>query len=121
MSLRLLGLGFVTLAVFLEAVGQLAFKHGVERAQAGNGIGDLFLHLWRHPPVLLGILCFTSEAVLWTMALRLLDVSVAFPAGSLCFVFVAVLSRFWLREMVGLERWIGVGLILAGVAVIGSS
>ena len=30
MSLRVLGLTFVTIAVLFEAVGQLAFKHGAE-------------------------------------------------------------------------------------------
>ena len=81
----------------------------------------LFRGLWRNRSVAVGIVCFAIEAVLWTMALRLLDVSVAFPAGSLCFVFVALLSRLWLQEQVGLERWIGVGLILGGVVVIGLS
>jgi undecaprenyl phosphate-alpha-L-ara4N flippase subunit ArnE len=55
------------------------------------------------------------------MALRLLDVSIAYPASSLCFVFVALLSKFWLQEQVGLERWIGLGFILGGVVLIGLS
>ena len=121
MSLRLLGLTFVTMAVLFEAVGQLAFKYGAENARAEGGIGGLFRRLWRHRSVVLGIMCFAIEAVLWTMALRLLDVSIAFPAGSLCFIFVALLSRFWLKEQVGLERWIGVILILGGVIMIGLS
>jgi undecaprenyl phosphate-alpha-L-ara4N flippase subunit ArnE len=55
------------------------------------------------------------------MALRLLDVSIAFPASSLCFVFVGLLSKFWLQEQVGLERWVGLGFILGGVVLIGLS
>ena len=121
MSLRLLGLTFVTIAVLFEAVGQLAFKHGAEHAHVGSGIGSFFGRLWRNRSVAVGIACFAVEIVLWTMALRLLDVSMAFPAGSLCFIFVALLSRFWLKEQVGFERWIGVGLILGGVVMIGLS
>ena len=37
MSLHLLGLTFVTLAVLLEAVGQLALKHGAEGARGDGG------------------------------------------------------------------------------------
>jgi undecaprenyl phosphate-alpha-L-ara4N flippase subunit ArnE len=117
----LLGLTFVTMAVLLEAVGQLALKQGAESARGSAGLWGLFRRLWRNRSVAVGIGCFAVEAVLWTMALRLLDVSIAFPAGSLCFVFVAVLSRFWLHEQVGVERWIGVSLILGGVVVIGLS
>ena len=121
MSPRLLGLTFVTMTVLFEAIGQLAFKHGAENARAEGSIGNLFRRLWRMKSVGVGITCFAVETVLWTMALRLLDISIAFPAGSLCFVFVALLSRFWLKEQVGIERWIGIILILGGVVVIGLS
>lgn len=121
MSLRLLGLTFVTIAVLFEAVGQLAFKLGAERASADMSRWGPFHRLWRNRSVAVGIACFVAQAVLWTMALRLLDVSIAFPASSLCFVFVGLLSRFWLREQVGLERWVGLGLILGGVVLIGLS
>jgi len=121
MSLRLLGLTFVTMAVLFEAVGQLAFKHGAERAGGDVSKWGLFRRLWRSRSVAVGIACFVAQAILWTMALRLLDVSVAFPASSLCFVFVGLLSRFWLQEQVGLERWVGLGFILGGVVLIGLS
>jgi multidrug transporter EmrE-like cation transporter len=32
-----------------------------------------------------------------------------------------VLSKFWLQEQVGLERWVGLGCILGGVVLIGLS
>jgi undecaprenyl phosphate-alpha-L-ara4N flippase subunit ArnE len=121
MSLRVLGLTFVTIAVLFEAVGQLAFKHGAEIAHADVSKWGPFRRLWRNRSVGLGIACFVAQAVLWTMALRLLEVSIAFPASSLCFVFVGLLSKFWLQEQVGLERWVGLGFILGGVVLIGLS
>lgn len=121
MSPRLLGLTCVTVATLFEAFGQLAFKQGAESALVDGGMSGLFRRLWRNRSVAVGIVCFVVEAVLWTMALRLLDVSIAFPAGSLCFVFVLLLSRLWLQEQVGLDRWVGVGLILSGVVLIGLS
>lgn len=93
MSLRVMGLALVTLAVLFEAVGQLAFKHGAESAHADVSKWGPFRGLWRNRPVALGIACFVAQAVLWTMALRLLDISIAFPASSLCFVFVALLAK----------------------------
>jgi undecaprenyl phosphate-alpha-L-ara4N flippase subunit ArnE len=121
MSLRVMGLTFVTIAVLFEAAGQLAFKYGAESAHADVSKWGPFRRLWRNRSVAVGIVCFVAQTVLWTMALRLLDVSIAFPASSLSFVFVALLSKFWLQEQVGLERWIGLGFILGGVVLIGLS
>ena len=121
MNLRLIGLFCVTLAVLCEALGQLAFKVGAKSLDPQGGALDVLRRLWRKRSVVVGLLCFGLEAILWTMALRLLDVSLAFPVGSLCFVFVLVLSYLWLGEQVSSERWIGVSLILGGVVLIGLS
>jgi len=120
-NLRLLGLLYVTLAVLFEAFGQLAFKHSAESAQAHDGTLGLLRRLWYRKSLALGICCFAVDALFWTLALRLLDVSLAFQVGSVGFVFVAVLSHVWLREHVSTERWIGVSLILAGVVLTGLS
>ena len=121
MSVRLLGITCVLIAMLLEAFGQLALKRGADSALTeGGGLAQV-ARLWRHRIVIFGIACFVVEAVLWTMALRLLDVSVAYPAGSLCFVFVTLLAQFYLHEQVNRQRWIGVGLILGGVMLIGMS
>jgi drug/metabolite transporter (DMT)-like permease len=66
------------------------------------------------PWVVLGLVAYVLEILLYTLVLHFLDVSVAFPVGSLCFVGVAVLSRLFLGEAVSRTRWLGVGLILAG-------
>jgi drug/metabolite transporter (DMT)-like permease len=57
------------------------------------------------------------EIFLYTLALHRLDVSVAFPMGSLCFVGVALLSKIFLGESVGTLRWLGVLGILCGTAL----
>ena len=120
MSPRLVGLLCITFAMLFEALGQISFKIGAESVYAHSNVSFLRL-VWRHRAIVLGIMLCAVEAVLWTMALRLLDVSLAFPAGSLCFVFVAVLSRLWLQERMSAARWIGVSLILGGVVLIGFS
>lgn len=121
MSVRLVGILYVLIAVLFEAFGQLALKRGADSALTeGGGLAQVG-RLWRHRIVMFGIACFVVQAILWTMALRLLDVSVAYPAGSLSFVFVALLARLYLHEQVNRQRWIGVGLILGGVMLIGMS
>jgi drug/metabolite transporter (DMT)-like permease len=61
---------------------------------------------------------YLVEIALYTAALHFLDLSVAFPLGSLCFVGVAILSKLFLGETVGRIRWLGVGCILAGTVFV---
>lgn len=113
-----IGLLLVLLAMMLEALGQICFKHLADRSVHGVDPLSLVRHGWKHYWLFLGIACFVAEAGAWTMALGKLPISIAFPAGSVCFVFVALLSRVVLKEQVGKVRWYGIGLILAGVALV---
>ncbi len=112
------GLLLVMLAVLLEAFGQLCFKLSAHHNQHGvHPLGVIRASLQNHWMVS-AVACFLVEAALWTIALTKLPLSIAFPSGSLCFVFVAILSLLFLKERVGRQRWIGIALILAGVVLV---
>jgi drug/metabolite transporter (DMT)-like permease len=113
-----LGLALVCGAMMLESFGQICFKKTADRSVHGVDPLALLRHAWKHYWLFLGIACFLIEAMVWTLALRKLPISIAFPAGSICFVFVALLSRAFLREKVGAVRWGGIALILAGVLLV---
>lgn len=124
MKADLTGIGLVVAAVAVESVAQLLLKIG-----AGGGPALLTPALrrrvapWRWAASAktwlgLGVAAYGVEILLYTLALHFLDVSVAFPLGSLCFVGVAVLSRFLLGERVGRVRWLGVACILAGAVCV---
>jgi len=53
--------------------------------------------------------------------LRSLSVGIAYPIGALSFVFVTLLSQWWLGERVDLTRWAGVLLIILGTACVAMS
>lgn len=120
MTGRILGLSFVLASVLLEACAQTAFKQAAELNAPGMRPLALLRDLWRNQRILAGIACFILEAILWTLALSHLPISIAFPAGSMVFVFVALLSRMFLHEQISLNRWIGIALILGGVILVGS-
>jgi len=98
------------LSTLIEACGQVSLKNaaGVKRERRSR-------QLW----LAAGVLCFATEAVVWSFVLRLLEVSVAYPMSSLSFVAVTFLSWLLLREQVSKERWIGVFLIICGTALVG--
>ena len=86
--------------------GLLSFSHG----RSAGALIRVPLAVW----VSLGVAAYGLEICLYTLALHYLEVSTAFPFGSLCFVGVALLSKLLLGETVGKLRWLGIGCILAG-------
>jgi len=68
--------------------------------------------------IALAIVCFAVEALVYTKALLILDVSIAYPIGSLSFIAVTVLSWWLLHEKVSGMRWLGVCFILFGAGLI---
>ncbi len=114
MKSPLTGLVLILAAVLVESFAQLFLKLAARtRAAAPPSTSHPGL-----PWVGLGVLAYGIEIALYTAALRFLDVSVAFPLGSLCFVGVALLSRLFLGETVSRGRWLGIGFILAGAALV---
>ena len=65
-----------------------------------------------------GVALFVLQALIYTGALQFIEVSTAFPIGSIGFVIVAVFSQRFLNEPVTGSRWIGIGLIVLGVGLL---
>ena len=124
MKAELTGIILVLAAVTVESGAQLLLKIGaaggpailvpLHRRRVERLPGAASAKRW----IGLGLLAYGLEILLYTLALHFLDVSVAFPLGSLCFVGVAVLSKIFLGETVGRVRWLGVGCILAGAVCV---
>ncbi len=102
------GILLVVLSSLIEGIGEIFFKKSrlQRRRQA----------YW----VLLGVSVFAVQIVIYTAALKYLAVGAAFAIASLSFVFVALLSKFALREQVTPIKWLGIALIVAGTSLIGA-
>lgn len=121
MNTILIGWVSIVSSSLIEAVGHLAFKRAVDDASSAGPLAG-FQAILRSPRWIgFGALCFVAEGLLFSVSLRLLDVSIAFPAGALTFVGVALFSRLWLHEVVGLRRWLGILLILTGIVLVGAN
>ena len=115
---RAIGVACIVAAVGMQGLGQVCFKWAAVRGAGGGPRG------WRGTPgrvAGLGLFCYFVQGIFWTLALRHLDLSIAFPLGSLSFVAVAVLSAAILGEVVGGKRWVGIALILAGATLLGTA
>ena len=103
--------------VLLISLGQIAQKLAARELTLGNGFRTAIvsltssLHLW------LAMLALGLGLASWLLALVELDVSRAYPILGSSFVVTTVLSALILGEHISRNRWIGVGLISIGVAV----
>lgn len=113
-------------SVFVATAGQLLLKSGMDRV--GYVRVDQMRHplqlagiIIRTPQVLIGLSLFVLSAVSWLLVLSRVPLSVAYPFVGLTYVLTTLFSKFVLRESVPSIRWLGVGLILAGIVIIGQS
>jgi multidrug transporter EmrE-like cation transporter len=102
------GVAFAVAATIFEGAAQVFLKLA-SRGRHG--------FIW----TALGLLTFAVEAAVYSLALRSLSVGIAYPIGALSFVFVTLLSQWWLGERVDLARWAGVLLIILGTACVAMS
>jgi multidrug transporter EmrE-like cation transporter len=55
---------------------------------------------------------------MWIFVLKKLELSIAYPMVSLGYVFVMLLSFYFLQEQLYLTKILGTGLIVSGVVVL---
>ena len=106
MNQSLFGIVLVVVCSVIEGFAQVCLKKSALVAVGKPG--------W----VALGVAFFAIEAILYTGALQSLDVNTAYPVGALSFVSVIVFSRWLLKESVDQRRWLGLGLIFVGCALV---
>ena len=124
MKPELIGILVLVAAMVVESFAQMFLKIGAAGGPAilsencRRRVGWIPFTSRAATWITLGVIAYGLEIFLYTLALHFLDVSVAFPLGSLCFVGVALLSRIFLGEAVGRIRWFGVACILVGAVFV---
>ncbi|MCD6291544.1 MAG: EamA family transporter [Anaerolineae bacterium] len=105
--------------VGLNVAGQFLMKRGMnEVGVISNDLAALpasFARALTTPFVLLGVVAYGISAVLWLILLSRVDLSYAYPALSLGYVAIVLVSWLLLGEEVSLARWAGVFIICLGV------
>ncbi|HLG95080.1 MAG TPA: EamA family transporter [Bryobacteraceae bacterium] len=108
----------VVAGTLLCAIAQLLIKTGANRL----GHADLFgtvIGIFTIPPLFAGYCLYGIFAVIMVYALRHGELSVLFPIISLNSVWVAVLSVIVFHETMSPLKAAGIGIIVAGVAILG--
>lgn len=114
----------ILLTVCISVVAQTILKTGM------NGIGKieslapsliipLGIKMATNPFVFIGLSLYVVGTFFWLVLLSRLDISFLYPFGALQYVFIYLISYFFLGEHITIGRIIGVVFIMIGIFVIG--
>lgn len=94
---------------------QVFLKLALERMEKFSLTCGFFRDLLLNWPLAVSGVMFVSATALWFYILRNFPFSLAYPVTSIAYIF-GMLAALWIfKEPIPLTRWIGVGLIVAGV------
>jgi multidrug transporter EmrE-like cation transporter len=112
-------------AVAMSAVGQIALKIAVERAQLKEAIAAGVISAVEAvigtPVLWVGISVYLGSVVLWLWALSEADLSIAYPFVSLGFVLTMLFAAVILKEAVTPLKLTGTMLIVLGCVLVARS
>lgn len=104
-------------SIAMSVCAQVALRAGMAAHGESTGLA-LAAAAAATPWVWVGIACYALSTVSWLIILSRIDLAVAYPLGSLSYVFVTLLSVFVLHETVAPLRWVGIAVILGGILVV---
>jgi len=109
----------IFLSTVFTVAGQLLFRRGMlDVGEVSFSLQCLWKNLGGTASniyVISGFIFFALGAVWWLVVLSKVEVSYAYPIGSLGYVLLLFVSWLFLGESIPLSRWIGVFLICSGI------
>lgn len=121
-QLSLLDWVLIGTGILAGGFGALLLKVGARSlVPRGGGWVTQLLGALGTPSILVGVALYLVPTVLWIWLLRTIPLTVLQPILSLSYVLTALLALWILREPVPLQRWLGMGLIMAGIVLVSRS
>ena len=116
-------LALIFISVLIGVFGHLSLKTGMSQvgridAEALHQPLQLLVRVFSRPIILAGIAMYIVGTLIWLVVLSRMDLSFAYPLVATTYVFTPLLANLILREPIPGVRWIGIALILIGVAVV---
>jgi drug/metabolite transporter (DMT)-like permease len=112
----------LTIAVLLDTPMQLLWKLlAAHQAAAAGTLVTRAQFLIAEPALWVLLLTFLLQFVNWMWVLGNADLSYAQPFTALSYVTISAGAVFFFHEHLTLGRMVGIGLILAGVVLVGST
>jgi len=119
-------LPLIALTSLCDTINQLFLKSAVDSLTFSPSfniikIFKFIFHLLVKPRLWLGFVFSVISLCIWLIVLSKAELNFAFSADSMHYIFIALASRFVLKEKVTSLRWLGTGLIVIGIVLISLS
>lgn len=114
-------LAAVLLCVALGAIGGVLLKAGAAYVAYDSGALTAFRQAITEPLLLGGVLLYAVPLVAYIVLLKTVPLSVLQPVLALTYVVTPLLAMLVTDETVPAQRWVGIGVIVLGVAVVAQS
>ena len=116
----------LAVAIGLGVIGQIALKYGMRQhgaalgSAAGLGVVAGLLRAIFTPYVLLGLGCYVLSTGFYLFVISRWNLSYAYPMIAVGYVGVVFLSRLFFKEQVTPPQWVGIILMISGLALAAS-
>jgi uncharacterized membrane protein len=115
---------FIVFIVMFNPLGNAFLREGMNRTGAParwtfQALSVFFWRAFQSGAVWTGMILLMLFLISYMLVLSWADYSYVLPASAISYVVVALIGSLVLGEHVPFERWVGIGLICAGAAVVG--
>jgi drug/metabolite transporter (DMT)-like permease len=110
-------------SVLCAACGHIMIKYGLNAMPSivdEPFVTRLMTYMFA-PRVVLGLLIYGVGTLLWIVAVAKRDISYVYPISALNYVIVVMAGKWVLGESISTGRWLGVLVVMVGVAVLQTS
>ena len=108
---------FVLASMACTVIGNLLLKTGVQQP----GVGNVWPISLLNVRTASGAVIFCFAMMFYMMVLKRTALNLAQSIFALQFVLVIIAANVILHEQIGAQRWVGIGLIAAGLFVISAT
>lgn len=106
----ILGLVLVFISTLFGSVASFFFKKGANLLNKKTSLNHLLI---------IGGFIYVLATIFYVAGLKFGDLSYLYPLNSLAYIWIAIISYFFLKEKMNFMKIFGIVLIIAGVVFIG--
>jgi len=112
---ELWAIGMVILSTLIGACGPIFMKLGT------NNENFSVFNMIKNPKIIFGAFMMLVSVLVYKLALKGGELSVLYPYASLSYLWITLISKFYLKENIGRGKILGIALIIFGIILIGIS
>lgn len=111
-------LALLLIAIILSTFGEVLLKAGVNRIETITLDPASLLRAFLQWQVLAGFTLLFGGSLFWLAVLSRVNLSIAYPLLAIGYILTTLWAIVFLKEPVPLSRWLGIGAIVGGVALV---